>query len=116
MEDKKWEGKTFVVDMQIDGVTAGYGHITIRPDGSYDTEDIEEEFGKMLRHQKNTLTEQANEEEKEFITDNITHEQEEKLKDFHADQCDGVLDDDMPDDYENWLEELDIDSLKNIIK
>ncbi len=31
------------------------------------------------------------------------------LRDFHADQCEGVLDDDMPDNYEAWLENLGAD-------
>ena len=31
---------------------------------------------------------------------------EEYLQDAHAEQADGVLDDDMPDDYENWLVDL----------
>lgn len=116
MEDINWKGKEVEVNFTIDGADMGYGFINITPDGVYDTDDVEEAFGKMLRKQEKHLREEAEEEEKEFIVDNLTKEQEDKLKDFHADQCEGVLDDDMPDDYEDWLMELDIDTLKGYLK
>jgi len=32
---------------------------------------------------------------------------EEYLQEIHSNQADGVLDDNMPDDFDNWLSELD---------
>ncbi len=49
---------------------------------------------------------------KEDIIDNLTLEQEETLRQIHGEQCEGVLDDDMPDDYENWLEDLNLMDLE----
>ncbi len=46
----------------------------------------------------------------------LTKEQEEKLQEAHYKQADGVLDDDMPDDYENWLMDLSLEEIKDIIK
>lgn len=48
---------------------------------------------------------------KEEIISNMTREQEEILSDIHAKQADGVLDDDMPDDFERWIEDVSVDDL-----
>ena len=51
----------------------------------------------------------------ENLIDNLSDEDEEKLKDAHADQYEG-LDDDMPDDYENWLMGLNRFEIESILK
>lgn len=52
------------------------------------------------------------EERREEILENLTDEQEEELQTIHAEQCEGVLDDDLPDDYERWLENLTLMDLE----
>ena len=52
--------------------------------------------------------------EKEKIVDNLTDEQEEKLKEEHAEDYHGT-DDDMPDAYESWLEDLTLEDYKKIL-
>jgi hypothetical protein len=54
------------------------------------------------------------EEEREHIIDNLTHEQEDKLKEAHAKDYHGT-DDDMSDAYEAWLMDLDLAELKRIL-
>lgn len=49
------------------------------------------------------------------IIDNLTEEQEDKLKDAHGNGYMG-LDDDMPDAFEAWLEYLSLKELKEILK
>ena len=53
--------------------------------------------------------------DKEKIIENLTGEQEEKLKSVHSEDYMGT-DDDMPDNYEVWLEELEEDEIKIILK
>lgn len=48
---------------------------------------------------------------KERIIDNLTKEQEETLRNIHAENYSGT-DDDMPDDYENWLMDLHLMDLQ----
>ncbi len=50
-----------------------------------------------------------------LIIDNLTHAQEELLKDFHADQCEGITDDDMPDNYESWLTSRTLEELQDML-
>lgn len=45
--------------------------------------------------------------QKENIIGNLTPDQEEVLQNIHAEQYSG-LDDDMPDAYEAWLEDLTV--------
>jgi hypothetical protein len=54
------------------------------------------------------------EEEREYLIENLTKEQEDKLKEAHAEDYTGT-DDDMPDAYEDWLGELDSADLKRIL-
>lgn len=49
------------------------------------------------------------------IIDHLTPEQEDKLKEAHAEDYRGT-DDDMPDAFEGWLEDLTLDELKQILK
>lgn len=59
----------------------------------------------------NTETENWLEARHEAIIDNLTAEQEDTLKNIHAEQYHGT-DDEMPDDYENWLMELSVMDLE----
>lgn len=56
------------------------------------------------------------EERKIEIIDNLTDEQEEELQTIHAEQADGVLDDDLSDDYERWLENLTVMDLEKYLE
>ncbi len=53
-------------------------------------------------------------EAKEKLIDALTADQEEKLKEQHAEEYSGT-DDDMPDAYEQWLEDLTSHELKSYI-
>lgn len=54
--------------------------------------------------------------ERADIIDNLTPEQENKLNEAHAESIDTfVLDDDMPNAFEGWLEDLSLDELKSIL-
>ncbi len=55
----------------------------------------------------------------EKILDNLTGEQEEKLQTYWAEETDeGMMcyDDDMPDSFDNWLGEIDLETVKKILK
>lgn len=52
---------------------------------------------------------------REILFDRLTDNDEEKLQTAHADQADGVLDDDLVDDYERWLENLTLKDMLKII-
>lgn len=49
------------------------------------------------------------------IIDNLTIEQEDKLKVAHAKDYHGT-DDDMPDAFEAWLMDLSLEELKSLLK
>ncbi len=55
------------------------------------------------------------EQDKSTTIDNLTPEQEDKLKEVHSKGYTGT-DDDMPEAYENWLEGLTIEEINSIIK
>lgn len=97
------------IEFMIDGLTAGSATLFIE-DGVIDTSLAEEKFWKAVRFSREELIE----EERSDIIDNLTDEQEDKLKEAHAEDYSGI-DDDMPDAYEGWLEDLDLDDLKKII-
>lgn len=48
---------------------------------------------------------------KEFIIDNLSKKDEEKLQEIHAEDYIGT-DDDMPDAFEAWLMDLSLSELK----
>jgi hypothetical protein len=52
--------------------------------------------------------------ERSAIIDNLTSEQEDKLNEAHAEHYRGT-DDDMPDAFVGWLEDLSLDELKSIL-
>lgn len=49
--------------------------------------------------------------DKEKIIDNLTADQEATLRDIHAENYHG-LDDDMPENFEKWLENLTVMDLE----
>mgnify|MGYP001558513456 CR=1 FL=1 len=81
------------------------------------THAAEDEFYAVLRKNEKSLLEQAEDEEKEKILNNLSAFDEEKLAEAHMRQADGVLDDDLSDDYEHWITNvLELDELKDILK
>lgn len=57
----------------------------------------------------------AADDEHSQLIDNLTSQQEDLLKEAHAKEYMGT-DDDMPDAFEAWLEDLSLDELKTILK
>lgn len=130
MNEKTWIGQTGLIVMCITatsmetnfertvefvegGQVIGSGTLfTIG--GKLDTTNLEDEFFKTIRKNEKSWLAEAEEEEHEKIIDSLTPEDEEKLKEEHAKNYHG-LDDDMPDAYEDWLEDLSVDELKKII-
>lgn len=64
----------------------------------------------------NKQTEEYLEARHEVIISNLTPEQEDTLQKIHAEQCEGVLDDDMPDDFEAWLMDLTVMDLESYLE
>ena len=103
--------KELEVEIVVDGTPLqGKSRIFVR-DGKVDYSLAEEHFYEIVRKWEKDWLKEAEDEEKEQIVGNLTKEQEEVLKDKHAKNYHGT-DDDMPDEYENWLEELTLDELK----
>lgn len=98
------------IEFYIDGEKCGSGTLFFE-NGELDTTNAEDCFWKAVRFDKQTLIA----EEFEHIMEHLTKEQEEKLKEAHMNQYRGT-DDDAPDDFDNWLTELDLDQLKAILK
>lgn len=107
--------KELEVEIRIDGSPyQGTSTIFVK-DGKVDYSLAEEHFYEIVRKWEKDWLKEAEEGEKESIIDNLTKEQEDKLKAKHAEHYVGT-DDDMPDEYENYLMELDLDQLKEILK
>lgn len=105
--------KDFKLDFNVDAVTIDGGYITVR-DGNIDTAQAEELFYGMLRKNEKHWLKEAEEQEHDDIVSALTPDQENKLKEAHAKDYHGT-DDDMPDDYERWLEETDSTELKAML-
>lgn len=98
------------IEFYIDGVKNGSATVFINS-GEIDISSAEEEFYKVLRYNRQALIE----EEREYIIDNLTTAQEDKLKEAHAKDYHGT-DDDMPDAYDAWLvDDLSLEELKAIL-
>jgi hypothetical protein len=85
--------------------------LVVYENGNINSEDIEQELAKMLRSK--WLLKQMEEDELEYIVNNLTDEDEEKLKEEHARNYMGT-DDDMPDAYESWCSDLTVEDYKRI--
>lgn len=79
------------------------------------TSAAEDEFYAILRKNEKSLLQEAEEEERDEIISNLTREQEILLNEAHAKDYIG-LDDNMPDAFEAWLEDLSLENLKEILK
>ncbi len=89
------------------------GFIQVENGKILSSEDAQERFFKAIRVLENT----APDLERTYLIDNLTTAQEQKLQAEHAENgADGVLDDDMEDSFESWLEDLRLEELNEIIK
>lgn len=53
----------------------------------------------------------------EKLIASLSDEQEDKLQDYHAENCaDGVLDDELYDNYQDWLGTLNSQEIMDILK
>jgi len=98
------------IDFIIDGSPAGSSILFIE-NGEIDISAAEDSFYKAVRYSRQQLID----EEREYIVDNLTDKQEDKLKeacmeDYHGDK------EHWEDAYERFIEELDLDTLKKILK
>lgn len=107
--------KELEIKIEVDGMPLQGTSFILVKDGVVDFSQAEEHFYEIIRKWEQDWIKEANEKEKEFIIDNLTKLQEEKLQEVHAGSYMGT-DDDMPDEYENWLMELDLDDLKELLK
>ena len=107
--------KELTVEIYVDGVPLQGSSSILVENGKVNYSLAEEHFYEIIRKWEKDWIKEANEEEKSHIVDNLTKEQEDKLKEKHAKGYHG-LDDEMLDDFETWLEELDLSDLKEIIK
>ena len=99
--------KTFKKDMT-------FAFVVSVTDGKLDTDSVEEEFYKFLRHNEKSILEDAADWEKDRIISHLNHAEENHLREAHMEQYHGT-DDDSVDDYENWLVDLTLDELKEIL-
>jgi phosphopantothenoylcysteine synthetase/decarboxylase len=97
------------IEFFIDGVKAGSSTLFIE-NGEIDTSLAEQSFWKAVRYSRQQLID----DERDYIVDSLTSEHEEKLKAAHAEDYHGT-DDDMPDTYENWMNDLSLEEIKKII-
>lgn len=105
--------KEYEMRFVVDGRDIGGGTITVM-EGRVLTEGLEENFYAALRKNEKGFIEEAEEEEKSHIIDNLLPLQEDKLKEAHGEDYIGT-DDDMPDAYESWLMDLSLEDLKKIL-
>lgn len=104
----------YLVSFSIDGIGGSSSYLTVK-DGKVDTASVEDEFYSMLRKSEKALIKDSQDTELSYLIENLTTEQEDKLKEAHAENYIGT-DDDMPDAYESWLMDLDLDQLKGLLK
>ena len=83
-------------------------------DGKIDTSAAEENFYAFLRKNEKSIIEEANDEEKGNFIENLSDLQEGMLKNAHMEQYTGT-DDDAPDDYEYFVENLTLSELQEIL-
>lgn len=106
--------KEYQVEFLIDGNKVGSSSITVE-DGKLAVEAATDEFFAVLRKNERSLIAKAENDEAQEIIDNLTPEQEDKLKEAHAKDYIGT-DDDMPDAFEDWLMNLSLSEIKDALK
>ena len=68
------------------------------------------------RERQEEWQDQENEKCEKLIA-SLSDEDEDKLETYHAENCaDGVLDDELYESYQSWLETLNSEEILNIIK
>lgn len=83
----------------------------------WNKQDAESNVSEAAQRISKVVKECDDEQTKSDLIDNLTHEQEAKLREAHAEQAEGVLDDDMPDNYDHWLvNDVTLEELQNILK
>lgn len=105
------EQKEIEVEMYFDGVPLQGTTTIFVKNGVVDYSLAEEHFYEIIRKWEKDWIKEWEEGYRESIIDNLTSEQEEILKNKHAEDYYGT-DDDMSDDYENWLMDVSLDELK----
>jgi hypothetical protein len=105
--------KDFEIEFIIDGEKRGGSTLSVS-NGKLDDSAATGEFFAVLRKNEKRLLQEAADEQRSSIIDNLTSEQEDKLNEVHAEHYHGT-DDDMPDAFEGWLEDLSLDELKSIL-
>lgn len=107
--------KEIEVVINIDGTPLqGTSFITVK-DGKVDYSQAEEHFYEIMRKWEKDWLKEWEEEYREKIINDLTPEQEDILQEKHAEDYHGT-DDNMPDDYENWLEDVTLDELLKWLK
>lgn len=107
--------KEIEVEIHVDGSPLQGKSFIIVENGKVDYSQAEEHFYEIIRKWEKDWIKEANEEEKSSIVDNLTKEDEGKLQDKHIEDCPQTLDDDMEESFELWLEELELDTLKETL-
>lgn len=105
--------KEYLVSYQIEGIGGGSSYLSVA-DGKVLAENVVDDFISTLRKNEKTIIKDAADEEKSDIVDGLTHAQEEILKIAHGTDYHGT-DDDMPDAYEAWIENLTLEELKSFL-
>lgn len=101
------------ITFSLDGREIGGSVINVNK-GKIDTAAAEDEFFALLRKNEKSIIEEIEGMEKSDIIDKLTHAQEDILKEAHAKDYHGT-DDDMPDAYEAWIENLTLEELKSFL-
>ncbi len=102
-----------LIEFNMDGITIGSAFVTVS-NGKLNTSNLEDEFYSMLRKNTKSIIAEVEADQKIEIVDRLTSAQEEILKAKHAEDYHGT-DDDMPDAYESWLEDLSVAELAQIL-
>ena len=107
--------KELEVQILVDGqALQGTSFITVE-NGKVDYSGAEEHFYEIMRKWERSWIEEEIADERYEILHNLTPEQNKILEAEHAKNYSGQ-DDDMEADYEVWLENIDNDELKIILK
>jgi hypothetical protein len=109
---REYRFEWYIVDDETGGAAAKGGtYLTADAVSVHgECESVDAEVAGALR----AFRKKAPELEREAIVDSLTSAQEDLLKSAHAEHYHGT-DDDMPDAFEGWLEDLSLDELKSIL-
>lgn len=105
--------KEYLVIFRIEGIGVSESFITVE-NGKLHTEAAEEQFFALLRKSEKALLQDAEDDEKSGIMERLTPDQDDILKEEFARTFTG-LDDDMPDSYEDFLQDILVKDLKKML-